>query len=225
MKTTREKKSILLDILTLLGYNTNDVRIGGGRMFHKGLNKEIIVAAARELIEQDGFQQFSMRKLAEKLEVKTASLYTHIESMEMLFTEVGLSTLKVQQEYLLNAVKEKHRDHAVTALAVSFRRFALERPELYRLIIQIPSGDDEILKEAAAITAKPFMQVLEDYRIYDDRRMHWQRVLRGMMHGFVSEEQSGYFTHYPISVDESYRIAVCCAIDGLHKEEGERHDQ
>lgn len=194
-------------------------------MFHKGLNKEIIVAAARELIEQDGFQEFSMRKLAEKLEVKTASLYTHIESMEMLFTEVGLSTLKTQQEYLLNAVKEKHRDHAVTALAESFRRFALERPELYRLIMQIPSGDDEILKEAAAITARPFMQVLEDYQISDDRRMHWQRVLRGMMHGFVSEEQSGYFTHYPISVDESYKIAVCCAIDGLHKEEGERHDQ
>lgn len=194
-------------------------------MFHKGLNKEIIVAAARELIEQDGFQQFSMRKLAEKLEVRTASLYTHIESMEMLFTEVGLSALKVQQEYLLNAVQEKHRDDAVTALAESFRRFALERPELYRLIMQIPSGDDEILKEAAAITASPFMQVLEDYRISDDRRMHWQRVLRGMMHGFVSEEQSGYFTHYPISVDESYKIAVCCAIDGLHKEEGERHDQ
>ena len=37
------------------------------------------------MIEQEEIQQFSMRKLAEKLEVKTASLYTHIESMEMLF--------------------------------------------------------------------------------------------------------------------------------------------
>lgn len=57
-------------------------------MFHKGLNKEILVAAAQELIEQDGFQQFSMRKLAEKLDVKTASLYTHIESMEMLLRKL-----------------------------------------------------------------------------------------------------------------------------------------
>lgn len=36
-------------------------------MFHNGLNKEIIVEAAKELIEQDGFQAFYMRKLAEKL--------------------------------------------------------------------------------------------------------------------------------------------------------------
>ena len=44
-------------------------------MFHKGLNKEIIVDAAKELIEQEGFSAFSMRKLAEMLHVKTASLY------------------------------------------------------------------------------------------------------------------------------------------------------
>lgn len=193
-------------------------------MFHKGLNKEILVAAAQELIEQDGFQQFSMRKLAEKLDVKTASLYTHIESMEMLFTEVGLSALKAQQEYLMGAVKEKHGDDAVAALAGAFRRFAFEHPELYRFIVQIPTGDDAVLKEAAAMTAEPFMCVLADYSISDYRRMHWQRVLRGLMHGFVSEEQAGYFSHYPISIDESYEIAVRCVIDGLHKEEDDRHD-
>lgn len=213
-----------LDILIVLGYNTNIVRIGGGFMFHKGLNREIIIAAAEELIEQDGFQQFSMRKLAEKLDVKTASLYTHIESMEVLFTEVGLSMLKAQREYLMGAVRERHGDDAVNALAEAFRRFAFAHPELYRFIVQIPSGGDEVLKEAATMTAEPFMSVLADYDISDNRRMHWQRVLRGLMHGFVSEEQAGYFSHYPISVDESYETAVHCVIDGLHKEEGDGHD-
>ncbi len=39
-------------------------------MFHKGLNKEIIVDTAKELIEGNGFDEFSMRKLADRLEVK-----------------------------------------------------------------------------------------------------------------------------------------------------------
>lgn len=30
---------------------------------------------------------------------------------------------------------------------------------------------------AAAVTAKPFMKVLDDYNISDNRKMHWQRVL------------------------------------------------
>lgn len=193
-------------------------------MFHKGLTKEIIITAAKEMIEQDGFQQFSMRKLAEKLGVKTASLYTHVESMEVLFTEVGLSALKEQKKYLMSAVKEKQRDDAVTALADAFRKFVFEHPELYRFIAQIPSGDDEVLKEAAAMTAEPFMHVLADYHISDDKRMHWQRVLRALMHGFVCEEQAGYFSHYPISTDQSYKISIYCIIDGLHKEESDDHD-
>ncbi len=87
--------------------------------------------------------------------------------------------------------------------------------------MQMPSSDDTVLKEAAAMTAEPFMRVLSDYRLSETQKMHWQRVLRGLMHGFVSEEQAGYFTYYPVSVDESYQIAVRCMIDGLHREEGE----
>lgn len=190
-------------------------------MFHKGLNKEIIVNTAKELIEQEGVPAFSMRKLAEMLHVKTASLYAHIESMEVLFTEVGLSALREQKECLLNAIGEQHGDAAITAIAESYRRFAAEHTELYKIIMQMPSGDDAVLKEAAAMTAEPFMRVLADYRLTEAQRMHWQRVLRGLMHGFVSEEQAGYFSHYPVSVEESYQIAVRCVIGGLHKEEGE----
>ena len=87
----------------------------------------------------------------------------------------------------------------------------------------MPSGDNEILKEAAAMTAEPFMIILNDYHISDSRKMHWQRVLRGLMHGFVSEEQAGYFSHFPVSANDSYKIAIQCAIDGLHKEEGENN--
>lgn len=193
-------------------------------MFHKGLNKEIVVDAAKNLIEEKGIHDFSMRLLAEKLEVKTASLYTHIESMEKLFTEVGLSALEEQRDFLMHSIGENSGDDAVFALAESYRRFAAEHTELYRLIMQMPCGDDAVLKEAAAMTVEPFMLVLGSYEISEKQKMHWQRVLRGVMHGFVSEEQSGYFSHYPVAVNESCRMAVQCVIDGLHREERERHE-
>ena len=194
-------------------------------MFHKGLNREIIVETSKRLIEENGVEAFSMRKLADRLGIKTASLYTHVESMETLFTDVGLSALKEQHSCLLNAIGERRGDDAVKALSESYRRFSFEHPALYRLIMQMPSGDDAVLKEAAAMTAEPFMQVLGDYPISDERKMHWQRVLRGLMHGFVSEEQSGYFSHYPISIEESYQIAIACALNGLHKEGSENCDK
>ena len=160
-----------------------------------------------------------MRALADKLNVKTASLYTHIQSMEDLFTSIGLSALEMQKKAQLSAVHGLSRDRALIALADSSRRFAKEHSELYRLIMQMPSGNNETLKKAAAMTAEPAMNVLGGYHITELGKMHWQRVLRGVIHGFISQENAGYFSHYPADIEDSYHIAVQCIIAGLHKEE------
>ena len=57
-------------------------------MAHKGLNLDVVVKAAAELIEQQGRDAFSIRLLAEQLGIKTASLYNQVEYMEMLLAEV-----------------------------------------------------------------------------------------------------------------------------------------
>lgn len=192
-------------------------------MFHKGLDKEQITESAISLIEECGYDKFSMRQLADKLGIKTASLYTHVESMESLLTDVGLLALRRQKEYQLAAVIGKHRDEAVMSLAEAYRRYAKEHCELYRFIMKMPIGKDEALKQAAAMVTEPAVRVLEDYSLTDEQKMHWQRILRGVMHGFVSQEENGYFSHYPVNVEESYHTAVRCLIDGLHNEEAKHN--
>lgn len=194
-------------------------------MFHKGLDKEQITEAAKKLIEDCGYDNFSMRLLAERLNVKTASLYAHVESMEALLTGAGLLALKEQREYQLAAINGKHRDEAVMSLAEAYRKYAKEHTELYRFIMKMPLGTDEALKQAAATVTEPAMRVLEDYALIDEKKMHWQRVLRGLMHGFISQEENGYFSHYPVDVEESYHIAVRCLTEGLHAEEASCREQ
>lgn len=188
-------------------------------MFHKGLDKEQITETAKKLIEECGYDKFSMRQLAENLGIKTASLYAHVESMESLLTKVGILALQEQKDYQLAAIEGKHRDEAVTALSESYRSFAKGHQELYHFIMKMPIGEEEALRQAAAVVTEPAVQVLADYALTEQQKMHWQRILRGMMHGFISEEENGYFSHYPVDVEESYRIAIRCLIDGLHAEE------
>ncbi len=45
--------------------------------------------------------------------------------------------------------------------------------------------------------------------------MHWQRILRSVMHGFVDHEEAGGFSHFPIDKNESYLMAIQCVADGL----------
>lgn len=190
-------------------------------MYRKGLNQEQIINYAKEQIEKSGYDQFSMRALAEKLNVKTASLYAHVESMDALLKDVGLLALQEQKAYQLESIAGKHRDEAVMALSEAYRKYAKEHKELYRFIMQMPTSDNEPLKNAASMITEPAMKVLEDYSLREERKMHWQRILRGLMHGFISQEENGYFSHYDADVEESYRIAIQCLIDGLHREEEE----
>lgn len=180
------------------------------------ITNEEITRAAIQLVEERGRPSLSMRELAERLGVKTPSLYNHIESMEQLLVEVCRCAVEAFTAALRAAMEGKSGDEAVRALAAGYRAFAAQRAGLYRVIMAIPAENDEALERTAAVIPEPFLQALGGYPLTDEQKMHWQRILRSMLHGFVSQEQAGYFSHCPLSADESFAQAVQCLLDGLH---------
>src|SRR3989442_9174879 len=62
----------------------------------QGLTRDRLVAAALELINEDGLDALSMRSLANRLQVKAASLYWHVrdrrELLELLAESILAST-------------------------------------------------------------------------------------------------------------------------------------
>lgn len=46
--------------------------------------------------------------------------------------------------------------------------------------------------------------------------MHGQRILRSVMHGFIDQEEAGFFSREPVSVEESYQAAIQCFLLGVH---------
>jgi AcrR family transcriptional regulator len=55
------------------------------RQKHKDELRKIILDAAREIFVGQGYESFSMRKLAEKIEYSPASIYLHFKNKEALF--------------------------------------------------------------------------------------------------------------------------------------------
>ena len=155
-------------------------------MPRKGLNTQIVVEAAANLIASKGSDMFSMRELAEHLEIKTASLYNHIESMEALFTEVGFFAIDRFVNVLETAIQGKEKEEAVRALAQAYRQFGKEHFEWYQITMSLPRSDNEVLAEYPKKMIMPFMQVLDDFPLSQQQKLHQQRVLRSIMHGFLS---------------------------------------
>lgn len=190
----------------------------------QGLSKEKVVEAAAALIEQSGTADFSMRALADRLNIKTSSLYNHVENMDALMVAVCAYALQMQRDAEMHAVQGKSDTDAILALANAYRAFASEHKELYRLIMNTAVSCGEQFSEISMCIVEPFMTVLEYTTLTTHEKYHWQRILRGIIHGFVSQEDAGFFSHLPADADESFHMAIQCYMDGLAKAE-KRHTQ
>lgn len=193
-------------------------------MAQKGLTKQTVVDAAVRLIEAQGEEAFSMRLLADTLGVKTASLYNHIKSMDALLDEVCRAALRLLSGAEFQAIEHKSRAQAVRALAETYRRFGKEHAALYWLAMNRAARGGAIQEEAAYCLTEPLVRMMEGYALPDEEKIHFRRFFRSIVHGFLSQEREGFFSHYPADPDESFRFAVERYINNLEQaEKGREH--
>lgn len=189
-------------------------------MPRKGLTREMVIDAAVALAEEKG-NAFSLNELARRLEIKPASLYNHVRSVGELTGAVGLRTAGMLRQAELAAVEGKHGDAALFALGEAYRDFAEKHTNLYRIVMGMQKDKSAFTEEACGIMMDPILRVLSDYRLDETAKMHWQRVLRAMMHGFIVHEYAGKFHHFPADAEESYRLGIRAVALGIHAAEGE----
>lgn len=191
-------------------------------MVAKGLTKEIIVAEAISMIEDTGQPVVSLHELAHRLGIKTPSLYNHIKNTKELQYAVFQYAIEKFVSNQKSATENKQKDEAVRAFADAYHSFATENKGLYRLIMSIPSENDDRGKELAVPLLNTVVAILSLYGLTEESVAHWQRVFRAILHGFISEEELGYFYYYnTIDLNKSRDIAVQCFLDGLHAEIGD----
>lgn len=190
----------------------------------KGLTKDLILAEAVACMESTGQPVVSLHEVARRLGVKTPSLYNHIKNTKELRYEIFQYAIGQFVANQRAATANKRKDEAVRAFAEAYHTFAVENKGLYRLIMSIPSEEDDRAKEVAIPLLETVVEILTDYGLTEESVAHWQRVLRAILHGFISEEDLGYFYYYKsIDLKKSRDIAVQCFLDGLHAEIGGRY--
>lgn len=84
--------------------------------------------------------------------------------------------------------------------------------------------DIPLLESAAEKIVKPILRVISDYGIEGDLQIHYQRLLRSVMHGFFAHENSGGFSVSDIDKDTSYRFSIECIAARMKAEEDAIHE-
>ncbi len=99
----------------------------------KGLTRERLVAAALELIDDEGLEGLSMRSLAERLDVKAASLYWHVRDRRELLELLAASIL----EGVARPRGGRTWRTSVTAIAEAVARRVAAQKDAGRIVLEV----------------------------------------------------------------------------------------
>src|SRR5689334_18593787 len=119
-----------------------------------GLGQALVVEVAAKLVDEEGIEQLSLGRLAERLGVRTPSLYNHVAGLPGLKHDLALYCLRDLRERITRATIGKSRAEAIFAFADAYRDYAREMPGRYALTLQAPAPDDQELQAMARQTVE-----------------------------------------------------------------------
>lgn len=157
-----------------------------------------IVDAARGLVDQGGPTALTMRALAEQLGIRAPSLYKHFPDKGAVEAQVITLAMRELADALATA-------GSLTALAATYRSYALAHPHLYRLMNSGPLPRHLLPAGVEDATALPLVRAVGG----DPDRA---RALWAFAHGMVILELDGRFPP-DADLDSAWRTGLAAFAD------------
>ncbi|MEU7928364.1 TetR/AcrR family transcriptional regulator [Micromonospora sp. NPDC049107] len=183
-----------------------------------GLTALSVTEAAAALVDEVGFENFSMGLVAERLGVKTPALYKHVASQADLVHRVAVQAMAEFADAIRDAIQGRAGSEALAAGAQAMRTYVLEHPGRYAAgdaaSSRATGPDDPIIPAVQRVVAS-WAAMLRGYHLDSSQEIHALRMLRSVLHGFSTLEAAGGF-RFDASVDDSFTWMVDFLDRGLH---------
>lgn len=174
------------------------------------ITKDAVIQAAAQIADAKGLNSLSLKAVAEKLSIKTPSLYNHIDSLDDLFRAVAHSGMREMNERMKQAAIGTMGTAAINAIAVEYLNYMIEHPGVY-----------ETIQWAAWHATDETAAIFDDYLslcitlISSCDFDHAQTneilaMLTGMIHGYTTLQ-----LNHALSEPDSVRHGLCDALDAL----------
>lgn len=180
-----------------------------------GADLQTIVHAAADIADSRGIEEVTLASVAQKLNIRSPSIYNHVEGLPGLRRELALHGLSQLHERLAAALAELEGGAAVRTLAVTYVDFARSRPGLYDATLRAPDPEDPEMKRLGAAIIDLALQALAPFGLEEEAALHAVRGIRSIIQGFSSLERVGGFG-LKLELDRSLELLISAYLEGLH---------
>jgi AcrR family transcriptional regulator len=159
-----------------------------------GLTSDDVVAAAAELADEIGFGAVTMGLLAQRLGIRSPSLYKHVTDLADLRHRVATLAMTEAGEAVRDALQGRSGRDAVTALLTAIQSYATAHPGRYAATTGARfTGPDDPLQPATTRFIDSISAALRSYGIREADMVHAIRTIRSTIHGFAALQAADGF--------------------------------
>jgi AcrR family transcriptional regulator len=185
--------------------------------------REQLLRAAARLLNEEGPAALSVRRLSAEVGVSSRAVYSLFGDMRGLVGELCRRESETMVRLHEAVPRQANPVAEIRALALAYRRAALEYPELYRLMFEravpvLSPSDDDIayaMRSLARVEDAVTRALRQHRRRRDPRQVTLQ--LWAVVHGLASLELRGALGD-PATAEASWRDTVAAMTTGLFAE-------
>lgn len=169
-----------------------------------GLDADVVVRRAADIVDAEGTASLTLSRVAAALGVAAPSLYKHVGGLGDLTDRLALAATRAFGDALARSSRGLSSREALGSLAAAYRGFARERPGMYELAQRGGAGPE--WEQAASGLVDEITRALAGYGAAA-ADVHRIRYVRAALHGFTDLERIGGFRQ-SASVDETFARLV-----------------
>lgn len=141
-----------------------------------------IVHAAVKVVEKEGIEALTARRVAAELKVSTAPVYRNFDSME----ELGAAAMKEARDMLLGYTTGKYTERVFLNIGTGIALFAREHPRLYQALFLETARFEEVVTGFLDRVSEIMKSDPRFTKLERKRRAHLLQVMWTYTHGLAS---------------------------------------
>ena len=153
----------------------------------RGVSRDLIIDVSRAIVEEEGVEHLTIRRIAETIGRTQPAVYQHFASKDALLTAVVVEGFVALVEHLKRSGKARKKP--LSTVARAYLRFGLERPRLYNLMFVEPPAIAFAAGSATPIPARTAFGILAsavgESGLDEDRVETVTEVVWAALHGLV----------------------------------------
>lgn len=170
------------------------------------LDVSVVLETAAEMVDGDGWRALTMTALAAKLGVRGPTLYSHVENLESLLSQVQTCALRELGLELQRAAMGRSGPDGIRALGAVLRDFATRHPGRYELAMTEPI-DQPAMVEAGLDAGAALTAMIRSFGV-DTVQYELMFTCLSTLHGVLVLDRAGLFRGVRLDMDEAYAAAV-----------------